>query len=59
VLRSSLRENGVKANNEFPRIWKEAVVAKFFFNFLGMGETESSWYVGHYWPIVPAPDNDG
>jgi hypothetical protein len=21
------------------------------------GETESTWYCGHYWPIVPAPDD--
>jgi hypothetical protein len=25
-----------------------------FFSFLGWRETESTWYVGHYWPIVPA-----
>jgi hypothetical protein len=25
-----------------------------FFSFLGWGEIESTWYVGHYWPIVPA-----
>jgi hypothetical protein len=29
----------------------------FFLSFLGWGETESTWYVGHYWPIVPAPDD--
>jgi hypothetical protein len=29
----------------------------FFFSFSGWGETESTWYVGHCWPIVPAPDN--
>jgi hypothetical protein len=24
------------------------------------GENETTWYCGHYWPIVPAPvDNDG
>jgi hypothetical protein len=25
-------------------------------SFSGWGETESTWYVGHCWPIVPAPD---
>jgi hypothetical protein len=25
--------------------------------FLRWGETESTWYVGHCWPIVPAPDD--
>jgi hypothetical protein len=29
----------------------------FLFSFLGWGETESTWYCGHYWPIVPAPDD--
>jgi hypothetical protein len=29
----------------------------FFFSFSGWGETESTWYVGHSWPIVPAPDD--
>jgi hypothetical protein len=29
----------------------------FFFSFPGWGETESTWYVGHCWPIVPAPDD--
>jgi hypothetical protein len=28
----------------------------FFFSFLGWGE--STCYIGHYWPIVPAPDDD-
>jgi hypothetical protein len=27
-----------------------------FFNSLGWGETESTWYVGNCWRIVPAPD---
>jgi hypothetical protein len=27
----------------------------FFFSFSRWGETESTWYVGHCWPIVPAP----
>jgi hypothetical protein len=27
----------------------------FFLSFLGWGETESTWYVGHYWPTVPVP----
>jgi hypothetical protein len=22
-----------------------------------VGETESTWYCGHYWPIVPTPDD--
>jgi hypothetical protein len=26
-------------------------------SFSGWGETESTWYVGHCWPIVPAPDD--
>jgi hypothetical protein len=29
----------------------------FFLSFSGWGETESTWYVGHCWPIVPAPDD--
>jgi hypothetical protein len=29
----------------------------FFFSFSGWGETESTWYVGHCWPIVTAPDD--
>jgi hypothetical protein len=29
----------------------------FIFSFMGWGETESTWYCGHYWPIVPAPDD--
>jgi hypothetical protein len=29
----------------------------FFFSFSGWGETESTWYVGHCCPIVPAPDD--
>jgi hypothetical protein len=29
----------------------------FFFSFSGWGESESTWYVGHCWPIVPAPDD--
>jgi hypothetical protein len=28
-----------------------------FFSFSGWGETESTWYVGHCLPIVPAPDD--
>jgi hypothetical protein len=28
---------------------------RYFFNFVGLGETESTWYVGHYWPTVAAP----
>jgi hypothetical protein len=23
----------------------------------GVSETESTWYCGHYWPIVPVPDD--
>jgi acyl-CoA synthetase (AMP-forming)/AMP-acid ligase II len=30
---------------------------KYLHSFSGWGETESTWYVGHYWPIVPAPDD--
>jgi hypothetical protein len=29
----------------------------FFFILVSWGETESIRYVGHYWPIVPAPDD--
>jgi hypothetical protein len=29
----------------------------FLFSFSGWGETESTWYVGHCFPIVPAPDD--
>jgi hypothetical protein len=29
----------------------------FFFSFSGWGEPESTWYVGHCWPIVLAPDD--
>jgi hypothetical protein len=28
-----------------------------FFSLSGWGETESTWYVGHCWPIIPAPDD--
>jgi hypothetical protein len=28
-----------------------------FLIFSGCGETESTWYVRHCWPIVPAPDD--
>jgi hypothetical protein len=28
-----------------------------FFSFSGWGEIESTWYVGHCWPIVQAPDD--
>jgi hypothetical protein len=31
-----------------------SVVVFFFFSFSGWGESESTWYVGHCWPIVPA-----
>jgi hypothetical protein len=34
------------------------VVVVFFLSFSGWGETESTWYVGHCWTIVPAPDDD-
>jgi hypothetical protein len=33
------------------------LVMCFFFSFSGWGETESTWYVGHCRPIVPAPDD--
>jgi hypothetical protein len=29
----------------------------FFFSFLKWGDTESTWYCGHYWPIIPDPDD--
>jgi hypothetical protein len=29
----------------------------FFLSFSGWGETESTWYVGHCWSTVPAPDD--
>jgi hypothetical protein len=29
----------------------------FFLNFLGFSETQSTWHIAHYWPIVPAPDD--
>jgi hypothetical protein len=35
--------------------YKEFFIMDTFFS--GWGETESSWYVGHCWPIVPAPDD--
>jgi hypothetical protein len=28
-----------------------------FYYYSLWGETESTWYCGHYWPIVPAPDD--
>jgi hypothetical protein len=28
----------------------------FIFSFSGWGETESTWYGSHCWPIAPAPD---
>jgi hypothetical protein len=27
------------------------------FNFLGLGDTESTWHVGHNFALVPAPDD--
>jgi hypothetical protein len=33
------------------------VILSFFVSFSGWGETKSTWYVGHCWPIVPAPDD--
>jgi hypothetical protein len=29
----------------------------WLFLFCSWGETESTWYCGSYWPIVPAPDD--
>jgi hypothetical protein len=26
-----------------------------FLLFFSWGETELTWYCGHYWPIIPAP----
>jgi hypothetical protein len=40
-----------------PSIFKLTNSVVFFFSFLGWGETEFTWYVGHRWPIVPAPDD--
>jgi hypothetical protein len=40
--------------------WKDRTIFYFFFfffSFFGWGETESTWYVGHCWPIIPAPDD--
>jgi hypothetical protein len=34
-----------------------AVTVYLFFLLLLVGETESTWYCGHYWSIVPAPDD--
>jgi hypothetical protein len=31
----------------------------FIFGFSGWGETESTWYVGHCWALVPAPEVRG
>jgi hypothetical protein len=33
------------------------IPCKLFFSFLRWGETESTWYCGHFWPTVPAPDD--
>jgi hypothetical protein len=52
VITSGLR-HGVL--NEERR--KEVPPEVFFFSFFEWGETESTWYVGHCWPIVPAPDD--
>jgi hypothetical protein len=31
--------------------------ARFLLFYFLWGETESTWYCGHYWPTVPAPDD--
>jgi hypothetical protein len=54
---------GMTVKDELGRMWNLATVIQFkqdqffFFSFSGRGETESTWYVGHCWPIVPAPDD--
>jgi hypothetical protein len=32
-------------------------LSRAYIIFYYWGETESSWYCGHYWPVVPAPDD--
>jgi hypothetical protein len=34
-----------------------SISLKYLVSFSGWGETESTWYVGHCFPIVPAPDD--
>jgi hypothetical protein len=34
------------------------MVTVSFLSFLWWDETESTRFCGHYWPIVPAPDDD-
>jgi hypothetical protein len=29
----------------------------YYYYYYYWGETESTWYCGHYWPIVPAPND--
>jgi hypothetical protein len=40
-----------------PRAPPACQLTLFVFSFSRWGETESTWYVGHCWPIVPAPDD--
>jgi hypothetical protein len=35
--------------------WRLSVANAIFFYFFSWVETESTWYAGHYWPIVPDP----
>jgi hypothetical protein len=39
------------------RPWKLKLRNWLTDSFSVKGETESTWYCGHYWPIVPAPDD--
>jgi hypothetical protein len=51
--------NGAKAyitNDETTHLFLNGCLVVFF-SFSGWGETESTWYVGHCWPVVPAPDD--
>jgi hypothetical protein len=43
--------------SSLPSVCVGVALPFFFFSFSGWGETESTWYVGHCWPIVPAPDD--
>jgi hypothetical protein len=50
IIRSSVSKSGASSPKKI-LISYEVV----FISFLGWGETESTSYVGHYWPTVPAP----
>jgi hypothetical protein len=34
-----------------------SIIIIIFFIILSGVRLESAWYCGHYWPIVPAPDD--